>query len=182
VKLSLPARIVIAAVLTALVAIPTCRRIRRPKKPAPKQEDDRLILVTGYCDCGICCGWTRRWFGLGAPVYNYGKMKGKRKRVGITASGTRTRHGTLAADPKLFAFGTRLSIPGYGTGTVEDVGGSIKGRHIDAWFPSHEDARRWGARKLLLEELPPADNGRKSRGKNQRDFLSSSTSSKKSSG
>ena len=103
---------------------------------------------------GQCCGWTRSWFGLGAPIYNYGKLKGKPKRIGITASGTRAKHGTLAADPRLFKFGTRLFVPGYGTGVVEDVGGAIKGRHIDAWFPTHEEARRWGRRRLLLEEMP----------------------------
>jgi len=152
---SIPVRIAIAACLTALAFLPSCRR-SKPKPPPPKTEDDRLILVTGYCDCGTCCGWKRGWFGFGEPIYNYGKMKGKPKRIGITATGTRTKHGTIAADPKVFKFGMRLFIPGYGTGTVEDVGGAIKGRHIDAWFPSHEEARRWGARKLLLEELPPA--------------------------
>jgi 3D (Asp-Asp-Asp) domain-containing protein len=90
---------------------------------------------------------------MGAPTYNYGKMKGKPKKVGITASGKRAKHGTIAADPRIFPFGTRLFVPGYGTGTVEDVGGAIKGRHIDAWFPSHEEARRWGTRKLIVEEL-----------------------------
>ena len=75
-------------------------------------------------------------------------MKGRRKEVGVTARGTVARHGTVAADPKIYPFGTRLSIPGYGTGVVEDVGGAITGRHIDVWFPSHGLARRWGCRNL----------------------------------
>jgi 3D (Asp-Asp-Asp) domain-containing protein len=78
-------------------------------------------------------------------------MKGKPKRVGVTASGTLARRGTVAADPKVFKPGSRLSIPGYGTGLVEDVGGSIKGRHIDVWFASHEEALEWGARWLKVE-------------------------------
>lgn len=145
------ARIASAALITALAAIPSCRQSKR--KPAPKREDSRLVTVTGYCNCGKCCGWKRSWFGFGPPVYDYGKLKGKRKRVGITASGTRARHGTLAADPKLFPFGTKLVIPGYGTGVVEDVGGAIKGRHIDAWFPTHEEALRWGRKRLSVTEL-----------------------------
>ena len=173
-RLSISARVAILASLAALAIIPSCRRSK--PRPPHNPEDDRLVLVTGYCDCGVCCGWSRNWFGFGAPVYNYGKMKGMPKRVGVTASGTRTRHGTIAADPKIFKFGTRLFIPGYGTGTVEDVGGAIKGRHIDAWFPSHEEARRWGSRKLLLKELPPAPL------RSQGAALNSSASSKNTSG
>jgi 3D (Asp-Asp-Asp) domain-containing protein len=80
-------------------------------------------------------------------------MKGKPKAVGRTARGTTAKTGTVAADPKVFPFGTRLEIPGYGTGVVEDVGGSIKGRHIDVWFPTHEEAVRWGRRELAVKRL-----------------------------
>ena len=116
-------------------------------------EDPATVLVTGYCNCGECCGWERSWFGFGQPVYNHGKLKGKPKKVGVTACGTIAARGTVAADPKVFGFGTRLEIPGYGPGTVEDVGGAIKGRHIDVWFPSHDEARRWGARRLKVTVL-----------------------------
>ncbi len=112
-----------------------------------------IVLVTGYCNCSQCCGWRKKWFFFGDPVYNYGNMKGRPKQIGTTASGATTKHGTIAADPQVFKFGTRLFVPGYGTGTVEDVGGSIKGQHIDVWFPTHEEARQWGARKLPVEEL-----------------------------
>ena len=37
--------------------------------------------------------------------------------------------------------------------TVEDVGGKIKGRHIDVWFPSHAEALRWGARRLAVKVI-----------------------------
>ncbi len=115
--------------------------------------DTNLVVVTGYCNCGECCGWRKRWFFFGAPVYNYGKSKGKPKKVGRTVTGTTAKHGTIAADPKVFKFGTKLFVPGYGTGTVEDVGGSIKGKHIDVWFPTHEQAREWGNRQLPVETL-----------------------------
>lgn len=49
--------------------------------------DEHELLVTGYCNCGKCCGWRKKWFFFGEPVYNYGKMKGKPKKVGVTASG-----------------------------------------------------------------------------------------------
>jgi len=108
--------------------------------------------VTGYCNCGKCCNWRRSWFGFGSPVYESGPLKGKRKQVGVTASGTKAHHGTVAADPLVFKFGTRLQIPGYGVGVVEDVGGSIKGRHVDVWFPTHEAAVKWGRKWLKIRK------------------------------
>jgi 3D (Asp-Asp-Asp) domain-containing protein len=107
--------------------------------------------VTGYCNCEECCGWERDKDGR--PVFNYGRMAGKPKIIGQTSSGTMAKRGTLAADPRVFKVGTKLKIPGYGTGTVEDIGGAIKGRHIDLWFPSHEEAKRWGKRYLKIEVL-----------------------------
>ena len=112
-------------------------------------RDPSLVLVTGYCNCGECCGWEFDEKS-GKPVYAYGKFKGKPKKVGITASGTTARHGTVAADLSVFSFGTCLEIPGYGIGRVEDVGGAIRRRHIDVWFPTHEEARRWGRRRLKV--------------------------------
>ena len=109
------------------------------------------VLVTGYCNCEQCCGWELDE--LGKPVYAYGPMKGKPKEVGRTACGTTARRGTVAADPKVFPFGTRLEIPGYGTGVVEDVGGAIKGRHVDVWFPTHAEAVGWGRRELAVKRL-----------------------------
>ena len=106
------------------------------------------LLATGYCNCGECCGW--RLDESGQPVYDYGPMRGMPKDVGRTSTGAVARPGTIAADPKVFRAGTCLYVPGYGMGRVEDVGGAIKGAHIDLWFPSHEEARRWGARRLRV--------------------------------
>ena len=122
--------------------------------PPPREDEKGDVLVTGYCNCGDCCGWRLSWLGLGGPVYTYGPLKGQRKRVGVTACGTVARYGTVAADPQVFPIGTRLLIPGYGTGVVEDVGGAIKGRHIDVWFPLHRTALNWGRRNLKVVPLP----------------------------
>lgn len=126
------------------------------KKKKPRQEskiDPTLVMVTGYCNCEKCCGWKKSWFGLGGPVYTYGKMKGKPKKVGVTASGKVAKRGTIAADPKVYKFGTKLYIPGYGEGVVEDIGGAIKGQHIDIWFPTHAEARKWGVKYFRPEKL-----------------------------
>ncbi len=73
---------------------------------------------------------------------------------GITASGYSVKTNGMklvAADTSILPFGTMLSIPGYDDGfivPVLDVGGAIKGNHLDALFPTHEEALQWGVRHL----------------------------------
>jgi hypothetical protein len=62
--------------------------------------------VTGYCECKKCCGWERNWYGR--PIYAYGSLKGKRKKVGYTSTGVKAGKGTIAADPKRYRMGTPL--------------------------------------------------------------------------
>ena len=144
---------VVVAILSCCCCCRTGKKIRREAVKDERPIDPTLVLVTGYCNCEKCCGWKKSWFGFGGPVYDYGPMKGKPKKVGVTASGTTAHHGTIAADTKVFKMGTRLNVPGYGVGTVEDVGGAIKRRHIDIWFPSHLDAIKWGRKWLKVTEV-----------------------------
>jgi hypothetical protein len=64
--------------------------------------------------------------------------------------------GTIAADTRHYVFGTRMYVPGYGWGTVEDRGSAIKGpSRIDIFYNSHEEALQWGRRKVqVLVEYP----------------------------
>ncbi len=64
--------------------------------------------------------------------------------------------GTIAADTKYYPFGTRMYIPGYGWGVVEDRGSAIKGPdRIDLFFHSHDEALQWGRKKVRVTiELP----------------------------
>lgn len=110
-----------------------------------------VVETTGYCNCGKCCGWERSFLGLGHPVYSYGVNKGKPKKIGVTASGTTARHGTIAADTRLLPFKTVIYVPGYGYGRVEDRGGAIKGAKLDLWFPSHQQALKWGRRRMKVK-------------------------------
>ncbi|QHI70502.1 3D domain-containing protein [Tichowtungia aerotolerans] len=110
------------------------------------------IETTGYCPCGKCCGWHRSWIPPFRPVYSSGPLKGKPKKVGITASGTKAKKGTIAADTHYYPFRTVMYIPGYGTGKVEDRGGDIKGpARIDLFFNSHADALKWGRKRLRVQ-------------------------------
>jgi len=111
------------------------------------------LEATGYCQCGECCGWRRNL--LLQPVYAYGPMEGERKKVGITASGTKARKGTIAADTNVFPFGTRMRVPGYGDGIVEDRGGAIQGAKIDLFFKTHRQALEWGRQTVTVEVRYP---------------------------
>ena len=124
-------------------------------------REGTMLLATGYCNCGECCGWTRGEDGV--AVYSYGEMKGRPKEIGRTSGGTIAKHGTIAADPAVFPHGTVIRVPGYGEGVVEDVGGAIKGNHIDLWFPSHGAAKRWGARRVKCIVHEPMPNAAKAR-------------------
>jgi 3D (Asp-Asp-Asp) domain-containing protein len=67
---------------------------------------------------------------------------------GITYSGTRAKVGqTVAVDPKVIPIGTRLYIEGLGWRHAEDVGGAVKGHHIDVLLPSDHDAILFGVRR-----------------------------------
>jgi 3D (Asp-Asp-Asp) domain-containing protein len=76
-----------------------------------------------------------------------------------TASGTETRWGVVAVDPKVIPLGSQLTIEGYdGVFVAEDTGGAIKGTAIDIWLPDPNDARRFGTqyRKVTVIREGPA--------------------------
>lgn len=59
--------------------------------------------------------------------------------------------GTIAADTRYYPFGTVMTVPGYGTGIVEDRGSAIKGPdRIDLFYDSHGDALSWGRRRVRV--------------------------------
>ena len=65
-----------------------------------------------------------------------------------TATGTMPHRGTIAADPDILPYNTRLFIPGYGFGTVTDCGGLIKGNRLDVFMESEQEAKEWGCRTV----------------------------------
>ena len=123
--------------------------------PANRRATVMFLKTTGYCNCGKCCNWKRKMFGLGSAVIASGPNRGKPKIVGQTASGRQAQNGTIAADTSLLPMNTILYIPGYGYGRVEDRGGAIKGRHVDLWFPSHREAKKWGVKTLKVKVWKP---------------------------
>ena len=136
---------VIAMVISTVISGCGCasRRIRPPRGVKMQVV---TMEVTGYDDCGQCCNWKRTW--LGRPVIASGPQKGTRKEIGVTASGTDAKYGTIAADTRYYPFGTVMYVEGYGYGRVEDRGGAIKGpRKIDLYFDTHKKALKWGRQR-----------------------------------
>jgi len=69
---------------------------------------------------------------------------------GRTSTGMQTSPGVVAVDPAVIPLGTRLTIPGYGTGIAADTGGSVHGNVIDLWFPTMQQARAWGRQTVTI--------------------------------
>jgi peptidoglycan DL-endopeptidase CwlO len=67
-----------------------------------------------------------------------------------TASGLPLGWGTVAVDTRVFPFGTKMYIPGYGDGVAADRGSAIIGNIIDIWFPTCAQARAWGRKTLTI--------------------------------
>lgn len=101
-------------------------------------------LVTAYCPCKECCGPNAR---------------------GITSTGGDARQAGCAVDPKMIPYGYRVKIPGIGWRTADDTGSAMRvdGRqgiiHIDLRMRSHEQALRFGVKRLRIQlagaDAPP---------------------------
>ena len=74
----------------------------------------------------------------------------------ITATGTTVHWGTVAVDPKLIPYGTKMFIVSndgkyvYGLSTAEDCGGSIKGKRIDLYMPTTSECFQFGMRNCTV--------------------------------
>ncbi|MBU3145916.1 3D domain-containing protein [Clostridium sp. CF012] len=72
---------------------------------------------------------------------------------GITSTGARAKrntkgYSTIAVDPRVIPLGTKLWVDGYGLAIAEDIGGAIKGNHIDLYFDSSNEMWDWGSRSV----------------------------------
>ena len=68
---------------------------------------------------------------------------------GITATGTVPRWGTIAVDPTIIPYGTKVYIPQFNEYFIaEDCGGGIKGNKIDIFMNSESQCNSWGKRTI----------------------------------
>ena len=93
------------------------------------------------------------------------KMAGRPMKVGataycndpITSTGTKPQVGrTIAVDPKVIPYGTKVYIPQFDKVFIaEDCGSAIKGKRIDIYMESEEVCEQWGYKDItiyILEE------------------------------
>lgn len=74
----------------------------------------------------------------------------------ITASGMVARAGrTVAVDPKIIPLGSKIYIEGLGERIAEDVGGGIKGHHIDVYLGTVPQARHFGVQRGTVSVIAP---------------------------
>lgn len=73
---------------------------------------------------------------------------------GCTATGTKAKYGTLAVDPRVIPYGTKVYIKELDkVFTAEDCGGGIKGNKVDIYMNSESACRNWGVRTITLQIL-----------------------------
>lgn len=83
--------------------------------------------ISHYCSCPICTG----------------TPKGSR-----TATGHIPREGrTVAVDPKLIPLHSTIYVEGEGVYVAEDIGGGVKGKHLDVYVDDHQRALQLGTLK-----------------------------------
>lgn len=90
----------------------------------------------------------------------FDKMNGKEMKVRatayandyITSTGKKPRpYHTLAVDPKIIPYGTRVYIPEFNKVFIaEDCGGAIKGNRIDIYMNNEYECRQWGVRNITI--------------------------------
>lgn len=143
----------ITLVAAALLLVHGCATVPKDKG---KKTEKRRMLVTAYDAGQKSTGWKYKYgCCLMPPVYAYGPREGERKKVGITSSGKKAKKGTIAADISRYPYGTKMYVPGYGWGEVQDKGTAIQGDHIDIFFPSEKEAKQWGSKYLDVIIIKP---------------------------
>lgn len=148
--------------LLSFLATPACAEpehgppvqvIRQDLKPEPleENENERIeaallenavklenVTVSHYCTCVMCCG----------------------KDNGITASGRIATPGvSVAVDPSVIPLGSDVLVD-YGDGEIhymraDDVGGAIKGAHIDVCVKDHQTAISEGVKTATVYWISP---------------------------
>lgn len=97
-------------------------------------------------------GRFRRFFRMTVTAYTPINTRMEGGRYTSTRRDGRAVHG-VAVDPDLIPLGSRLWIPGYGYGVADDVGGRIRGHHIDLRLQRGEHMGVWGIRHARVYVL-----------------------------
>lgn len=132
--------------VTGIMAVGTGR-------PEPEPEDTRPVIGNGLIRLPtgetLCYTDTMR---ARATAYTHTDAGCDT----VTATGTTVRVGTVAVDPTVIPYGTRMFVVSndgcyiYGLSVAEDCGGAIKGDRIDLYFPTTEECIQFGFRGCTI--------------------------------
>lgn len=82
-----------------------------------------------------------------AGLKSTGKTR-EHPQYGITYTGTTVKEGhTVAVDPDVIPLGWWIYIDGIGLRKAEDIGSAIKGKKIDIYMDSEEEANKFGVKR-----------------------------------
>lgn len=111
-----------------------------------KSEDITYIefKVTAYCSCEKCCG-------VWANNRPEGKVYGDAGKELIAGY-------SVAVDRDLYEFGTKFVDKDGNEYEAADVGGAVKGNHLDLYMSDHQEALNWGVKTLELAVVENEDN------------------------
>lgn len=83
-------------------------------------------------------------------VYGVGKTKTASGRLAVRNPGG---YSTIAVDKRVFPYGTRLFVEGYGFAIAADTGTAIVGNRIDVFFNTYSEACRYGSKYVKVYVL-----------------------------
>lgn len=73
---------------------------------------------------------------------------------GITSTGQKPVWGTIAVDPRVIPYGTKVYIPCFNQVFIaNNTGGAIKGNKIDIYMNNNNQCNNWGRRTIDIQIL-----------------------------
>ena len=126
-------RVTITLLLIGILGVSMYRLGAERTQPIEQKQEPTIALpaeykgeftISHYCSCPVCTS----------------TPKGSR-----TATGHIPREGrTVAVDKKLIPLHSVIYVEGLGTFVAEDVGGAVKGKHLDIYISDHQRALNLG--------------------------------------
>lgn len=128
------------------------------KESIIKNPVDKVIEQGGYPLMPVSRGGSIMPYSrvIKARATAYWAVRGVGKTY--TASGRKAirnpeGYSTIAVDPSIFPYGTKLFIEGYGFAVAADTGTAIVGNKIDVFFDTYKEACSYGAKYVNVYRL-----------------------------
>lgn len=160
-RVRLSGRILYAAPLAAAcLLLPAVLHHHKPAArwavPAPIASIPPPVLQAVTWDADLNAAPHRgqfvRFFRMRATAYTPVNTRMEGGRYTSTLRDGRAEHG-VAVDPGLIPLGSQLWIPGYGHAVADDIGGAIKGHHVDIRVQVYGHMSDWGTRSVRVYVL-----------------------------